>query len=442
MSQDSGESGFNSIRNVIENQESEEGPVSVFENPELLDPNTIVDTDRIVGRDDQLEDIVSILRPALNGVRPRNMFLYGPSGTGKSLISNAVGEEIAQMCDAKGIDFALVRLQCQEINTHGRAVYELVANVADIVGIEPGVPENGVSTKKQRDRLVEIVDNHFDIVLFIIDEIDKLQSPHSKEPAFSKLIYQLSRIGPQGDTDAKVSIAALSNDPRFLEKLDGRAESSYDPVDVFFPDYNAHQLRNILENRRDAFKEGVLDESALQLASAVGAEGHGDARKAINLLRKAGKIADRDPDLDKVTELHVREAQDDVEVDRVQKFINGLSTQKKISLYAFAAVAHFTDTNPVPSTVGYNIYTWLTEKIDANQRNSETVNLYLKEIASYGLIDSFRKGLGQGQGVVLLYKFDPDPETIMKAVKQGDDRLFNVQAELKALAKKEVQEYD
>jgi len=43
-----------------------------------------------------------------------------------------------------------------------------------------------------------------------------------------------------------------------MEDIDGRAESSFNPRDVYFPDYDANQLRQILENRRDAFRSDAL----------------------------------------------------------------------------------------------------------------------------------------------------------------------------------------
>jgi len=63
----------------------------------LLDPNYIVEEDRIVGRDRQLQEVTKMLRVALGDNRPPNLFLYGPSGTGKSLITKAVCKNISRI---------------------------------------------------------------------------------------------------------------------------------------------------------------------------------------------------------------------------------------------------------------------------------------------------------------------------------------------------------
>jgi len=157
------------------------------------------------------------------------------------------------------------------------------------------------------------------------------QRDPNDEPAYSKLLYQLSRASQLGRIEGHVSVAALTNDPRFMEDLDGRAESSFNPQDIVFPDYDADQLQSILERRRDAYQDDVLENGIIPLSSAFAAQDHGDARKAIDLFRKAGEIADREG-TDTVREAHVRDAQKEAERDRTLTQMQGLSTQKKLAV--------------------------------------------------------------------------------------------------------------
>jgi len=207
-----------------------------FVNRDLVEPDTIIDEERIVGRDDQLESVVSFLKPTLQGNRPPNMLLYGPAGTGKSLIIGAVTQQIIELCRSKGEHFGVVDINCQPINTLDQAVFELVQTVAKDVGAEVGVPETGVSTKRKYRRLYELINEHYDSVIFILDEIDLLVGRRANdEPAYSKLLYQLSRASNTNEIEGQVSVAALTNDPKFMEDIDGRAESSFNPRDVYFP---------------------------------------------------------------------------------------------------------------------------------------------------------------------------------------------------------------
>ena len=268
--------GGNSQR-TIRDMLDEEGGASVFANRDLVEPDTIIDEERIVGRDEQLKSVVSFLKPTLHGNRPPNMLLYGPAGTGKSLIIGAVTQQIIDLCKSKGERFGVIAINCQPINTLDQAVYELVQTAAKDMSAEIGVPETGVSTKRKYRRLYELVNQSYDSVIFILDEIDLLIGRRTnEEPAYSKLLYQLSRASNTNEIEGRVSVAALTNDPKFMENIDGRAESSFNPRDVYFPDYDAYQLREILKNRRDAFQPGALEEDVIPLVAAFAAQSHPD----------------------------------------------------------------------------------------------------------------------------------------------------------------------
>lgn len=418
-----------SIRDMLD----DEGEASVFVNRDLVEPDTIIDEERIVGRDDQLESVVSFLKPTLEGNRPPNMLLYGPAGTGKSLIIGAVTQQIIELCQSKGERFGVVDINCQPINTLDQAVYELVQTVAKDVGAEVGVPETGVSTKRKYRRLYELINEYYDSVIFILDEIDLLVGRRpNDEPAYSKLLYQLSRASNTNEIEGRVSVAALTNDPKFMEDIDGRAESSFNPRDVYFPDYDATQLREILDNRRDAFRQDALEDDVIPLVAAFAAQSHGDARKPIDLFRGAGDLADERGD-GRVTEDHVRESQEEIDKDRSLKLVEGLTTQKKISLYATAAVACHSNRSrsSVPSPVGFKVYQWVTDELDADQMTRETYVKYVKELSTYGLISTSRKSRGRGGGMYMEFTFTGDPAAMMDRI--VDDTRMEAVADQKEL---------
>ncbi|MFB6176983.1 MAG: orc1/cdc6 family replication initiation protein [Halobaculum sp.] len=424
--QDSGESLSQSIKGRLQAGTQN----SVFRAKGLLDPDAVIDEDRIVGRDKQLDDIITFLRPTLQGNRPPNLLLYGPSGTGKSLIINAVCEQIEDLAEAQGDNFGVIKINCQTIKSHDRAVYRLVDSAASSAGIEPGVPQSGVSTDQKLNRFYEVLSGHFDSVIIILDEIDLLagrQRDPSDEPAYSKLLYQLSRASQLGRIDGDVSVAALTHDPRFMENLDGRAESSFNPEDVVFPDYDADQLRSILERRRDAYQEGVLEDDIIPLSAAYAAQDHGDARKAIDLFRKAGELADRHGD-DRVREDHVRDAQKEAERDRTLTQMQGLSTQKKLSLYATAIVPVHSKRplDAVPSTVAYNVYQYITDLVDADEKSRDSYLRYMNEAETYNFVTSEKRGRGYGNGVHKEYTFVDEPEIVAETLGQ-DVRLGDAQ---------------
>jgi len=215
------------------------------------------------------------------------MLLYGPSGTGKSLIINAVCQQVLELANSQGRSVRCYQNQLpDDQKSHDRAVYRLAKNAADEAGVDVSIPQSGISTDQKLNRFYEILSNNFDSVNIILDEVDLLvgrQRDPNDEPAYSKLLYQLSRASQLGRIEGHVSVAALTNDPRFMEDIDGRAESSFNPQDVVFPDYDANQLQSILERRRDAYQDDVLEDGIIPLSAAFAAQDHGDARKAIDL---------------------------------------------------------------------------------------------------------------------------------------------------------------
>lgn len=414
-----------SIRERLQSQ----GSHSVFADKDLVRPETIIDEDRIVGRDEQLERVIDNLRPALDGSGLPNMLLNGPSGTGKSLIVNAVCKQIVALCESQNIRFGVVSLNCERPNSLDQAVYRLVKTVADDVGADAGVPQTGVSTDQKFERLYELIDTYYDSVVFILDEIDLLVGPYD-DNAFSSLLYQLSRAESLGNIEGSVSVTALTNYTHFMEDLNSRAESSFNPDDIFFDDYDANQLRAILKNRRDAFKQGALQEDVIPLVAAFGSQTHGDARKAIDLFRWAGEIAERDGS-DVVSEDHVRTAQEKYDENRTLRHVNGLASQKKLALYATAAVQHYAADPPekIPAGVGYDVYQFIAQSIDSDDHNRETYVNKVTEQKTYGILDYERRGRGRGRGVHMFFSLNEDPEALINTIAE-DSRIGNIEPEM------------
>jgi cell division control protein 6 len=404
----------------------------------LLDPNHVVAEDRIVGRDEQLQAVTKMLRVALGDNRPPNLFLYGPSGTGKSLITKAVCKNISQICESRDVRFGTIEVNCQDLDTLGVAIYELATRAAEVAGVEVEVPKHGVATKEKWDELYRIVNENFDSVVFVLDELDMLVGRRDKqEPAFSRLLYQLSRAGANDELAAYISVVAISNDTKMMESVGSRALSSFTPEDVHFNDYDAGQLQAILRHREDAFYEDVLEEDVIPLAAAFAAQTHGDARKAIDLMRVAGELAERESS-ERVREVHVRKAQDKVEKNRVLEVVRGISTQKKLCLCATAAVAAETDDGAARSTTGYQVYQFLTDSIEADQYHQETYVNKMKEMTTYSLVDFERRSHGPSSGMFLEFQFGERPKTILETLRE-DSRIDVVPTEeIRSVVKAQV----
>jgi len=424
-----------SIEDMLLEFDEQEG---LIRDRSLLDPNYVVEEDRIVGRDDQLQGVTKMLRVALGDNRPPNLFLYGPSGTGKSLITKAVCKNISNICETRDIRFGTIEVNCQDLDTLGVAVYELAEQAAAEAGVEVEVPKHGVATKEKWDELYRIVNENFDSAVFVLDELDMLIGRRDKQdPAFSRLLYQLSRAGANDDLTAYISVVAISNDTKMMESVGSRALSSFTPEDVHFDDYDANQLQAILRRRQDAFHDGVVDSDVIPLAAAFAAQTHGDARKAIDLMRVAGELAEREGD-ERVCEDHVREAQNKVEKNRVLEVVRGISTQKKLCLYATASVAAETEDGSARSTTGYRVYQFLTDSIGVDQYHQETYVNKMKELTTYSLVNFERRSHGPSSGMFLEFQFAERPETILETLRE-DSRIEMVSTdEVQSVVKSQI----
>ncbi len=97
---------------------------------------------------------------------------------------------------------------------------------------------------------------------------------------------------------------------------------------------------------------GVIPKTA-----ALAAQRHGDARKAIRLLRHAGDYA-KTNNIGTVKESHLELAQEQAEVERLKELISGLPPHSKYVLYALANLTDGTTNSNdwFRTTVIYDVY--------------------------------------------------------------------------------------
>ncbi len=402
---------------------------TVFENKDLVDSSTIVDQDRIYGRNEQLAAEARAFRDTLDGERPPDLLLYGPSGTGKTLTVKAVASKVKERTQESGIafDFVAVNFKTMESHTLDRAVWKLGHQTAQKAGVGWDVPRSGVSTDMKYTRLYEIVNEHFDSLVFILDEIDALTgSTGADEPAYSRLLYSLSRVMSEQHVDTQLSTVVVTNYPKFRENLDSRTDSSYNPNGIHFSDYDANELVEILERRRDAFRDDALEDGVIEIVAAYGAQNEGDARRAIDLLRDAGEIANRAGD-STVAQDHVRSANQSVMKNRVLEIVGGMSVQKKLSLYAAALVAKENE-RVAPSPVVYDIYKILCEGNNMKMYTQETVNSHINKAETYGVLESERSSAGFKSGVHLVFTFTEPVGAVLETLNE-DSRLQDIPTE-------------
>jgi cell division control protein 6 len=341
----------------------------IFQSRDVLRPTYT--PSELPHRNEQINGLASILVPALRGETPSNVLIYGKTGTGKTAVAKYVGKELeeASFGDMK---CTVIYINCEVVDTQ----YRILAHLARHFDKE--IPMTGWPTDQVYAEFRNAVDEDKQVVVIMLDEVDKLVRKGDD------VLYNLSRINSDL-LRSKVSIIGISNDLKFTEFLDPRIKSSLGEDEIIFPPYNAEQIRDILEQRAKlSFSPGVLQESVIPLCAAFAAQEHGDARKALDLLRISGELAERARSAI-VSEEHVRSAREKIEQDRVEEVIKTLPTQSKLVLYSIVLLEE-QGTRNITTSVVYNMYKQLCPLVETDYLTHRRITDLIAELDMLGIL--------------------------------------------------------
>lgn len=380
----------------------------IFANEDLLKITHLPTQDRIVGRDEYIKQVAKALNPAIFGREPKHLFIFGKTGTGKSLTSRSVTNMVVEEAKREDVQVKCCFVDCGEQNTEASVIKSIGKsfNEPDITGMT--IPERGLATADYYARLWNIIDSCTDVAMIILDEIDMLQD--------DEVLRKLSRAGENRRiTSSVIGIIGISNKIDYPDSLNERVKSSFSHDELVFPSYDAPQLREILEHRKDAFREDVLTDDVIPLAAALAAQEHGDARKAIDILRNSGRIA-TDEDADQVTEQHVRAAKQKTEMDRFAELLDGQPTQAKAMLFALSILSENRDDSEFSTRQIYHQYESLVTELDMDFVSERRAQEILQEQDFLNVIQSERKGRGRGQGTHSTHRLLEKPNVVREVL--------------------------
>jgi cell division control protein 6 len=326
-------------------------------------------------RHNEIRQLAMILSSALRTEESSNILIYGKSGTGKTIVSKFVCKELENTAKRLKIPVKTAYINCEITDTQ----YRVLQNLTECFGEK--VPFTGWPTDKVYRTFLKSVDKENQGIVIILDEIDRLVQKSGDD-----IIYNLTRINSELKK-ARVSIIGISNDLKFKDYLDARVQSSLSEESVVFKPYNARQLEDILNQRATlAFKPDVLDEYIMPLCAALAAREHGDARKALDLLRVAGEIAERESEI-RINEKHVRKAKDRIEADSIVEAVRTLPTQSKVLLYSIILLEERKHRLITTGDV-YELYSNLCNKTGLDILTQRRISDLLSELDLMGIIDS------------------------------------------------------
>ena len=378
---------------------------SVFFNRDALSPHFL--PDKIVHREKEIERIMRSITPVFRGKRPRNIFLYGKTGTGKTSSVKYVMKRFVELPSNGVINY----INCRMYNTR----YKILQKVStDTIGFS----KSGFAPSVFYEKILDWIEENNKSLIIVLDEIDMIKD-------LNELVYTLTRA----NDDLKhggISMIGISNKISFKHQLDSRSKSALLENEMVFPPYDSDQLREILQQRvQIGFNENACDPSSINLAAAIAARETGDARYALKMLLYAGEIADERKE-NRVTHVHVELARKNVEEDIVMEAVVTLPEHQQLVLYAlstlYAKGSRYSKLTNEPDNLFrsgelYETYSEICKKMRREYRSSRWCKEYVRELEALGLLQTVESGKGM-RGHSTLVKLTYSPEKIKKTVEE------------------------
>lgn len=321
-------------------------------------------------REKHISRLAQIFSSLLKNEKGSNMFIYGKPGTGKTAVVKFVLSKFREFVQKKGLEVFISYVNCRSAGTE----YRVLLAIAQDIGVY--LPFTGLSVEEALSRILMKIKSERKPFLVIFDEIDVLVSRYG-----DKILYNLTRLGTDNYVIPHV-IIGISNDLRFKDYLDPRVLSSLSEEEMIFKPYTATELEVILKERVDlAFKEGVVDQSAIKLSAALSASEHGDARKALDIIRVAGEIAEERND-DRVLEEHVREAYSRIDSERTYDVIKSLPLHSKLILISLLNYGE----NTIQTSKLYAMYKLTCERLGEQPLSYRRFHSLISELSIMGVL--------------------------------------------------------
>lgn len=347
----------------------------LFKRRDVLDSSFV--PENLPHRTEQIKQLGYILASVLRGAKPSNILCFGKTGTGKTAVSKYVLNILGKKAPQHGLRIEVAYLNCNSVDTN----YRVFADLCNTLGIE--VPFTGLATDEVFTRFKQGLDQRESLFIVVLDEIDSLIKKSGNET-----LYNLTRINSDLSR-AKVSLIGISNDLKFKEYLDPRVLSSLSEEELVFKPYEAPEITDILVERSElAFQTGTLSEGVINMIAAIAAQEHGDARRAMDLLRVSAEIAEREG-TNKINQAHVKKAQGAIERNTITEVTSTLPLQSKIVILSIYLLETMIDNSETVSTGDvYEEYTRICKEMGMDSLTQRRVGDLINELDALGIISA------------------------------------------------------
>lgn len=394
-------------------KEALSGP-RIFKNKNVLFHDYI--PDNLPFRENEIRKIAYLLSNLLKGYRSSNLFIYGKPGTGKTAVVKYTLKKLLSIANEHGKKINVTYVNCRLAGTE----YRVVASMALDVGVS--LPFTGLSVEEALSRFINKVTSDQLPLLIVLDEIDSLIIRYG-----DKLLYTLTRFSNDTNNAIPYMIIGISNNLTFKEYMDPRVLSSLSEDEIVFKPYKPEELEKIIEDRTSlAFYPGVVDKDVIKLVASLAGAEHGDARKALDLIRMAGEIAESE-NYEKILVEHVHKAYSTLDRERLIEAISTLPLHSRLILLSLYKLLK-NNNGTVKSSYLYTVYQRYAENITKGVLSYRRFLGLLSELNVLGIIDRKLENYGRRGGRVSLVRVSIPIEYLERVLREDPiiGELFNV----------------
>ncbi|KAL1005992.1 hypothetical protein UPYG_G00066530 [Umbra pygmaea] len=227
---------------------------------------------RLLAREAERASIRSFLEDNALKASPASLYISGAPGTGKSACLNCVLQEMK----AELKDIQTVLMNCMTLRS-SHAIFPMLAQ------------KLGVSGGHTNNKLQKLLTSAGPTVLLVLDEMDQLDSK-AQEVLYT--IFEWPYL-----PKSRLCLIGIANALDLTDRILPRLQSlpHCRPQLLHFPPYSQQELTAIVQDRLTQVSgEGLLDAMAVQFCARKVSAVSGDARKALDICRRAVEIAESD----------------------------------------------------------------------------------------------------------------------------------------------------
>ena len=360
---------------------------------------------KLVHREAQMKKLAMLYRPVLESNFAQNAVLTGSVGTGKTATAKRFCMDLMEHGEKqqKAIDWTLVN--CRQRNSESAVVLQIVNH------FQPNFPDRGFSITEMLRILRKDLEKRRVHLVVVLDEADVLL-----KKAGPDIIYKLTRFGEEKVESKELVSLMLVSQKNIFDMLDAASVSTFKRTNIVeFGKYSSEELRDIVAQRAAlALYDGSIDADSLDLISEVSSE-WGDARFAIEILEKAGMLADEEG-AGKVNVEHVRAAKAEAYSSITESKLQGLEKHQKLALLGIARASKgkaYITTRDAESA-----YAVACEEYEEKPRAHTAFWGLMKDLDTLGIVSAKKSGPGISGKTTVITLLDIPAKVLEKKVLQ------------------------